>query len=82
MEAVKAKVRVGYTLFPAGQNEYAVRVCIPSMYKSLKVEYVHKHTTLGFDKKARYKEGVPCQSGNLIYNPCRSITIHLFQETL
>ena len=27
-----------------------IYIYMPSMYKSLKVKYVHKHTTLGFDK--------------------------------
>ena len=27
-----------------------IYIYIPSMYKSLKVKYVQKHTTLGFDK--------------------------------
>ena len=50
------------------------------MYKSLKVEYVHKHTTLGFDKKVQIQGGAsPCQSGNP--QPLQ-VTIHHLQETL
>ena len=48
----------GCHCFMQGQNVYAVYIYIPSMYKSLKVKYVHKHTTLGFDKKSRYKVSI------------------------
>ena len=41
------------------------------MYKSLKVEYVHKHTTLGIDKNVQIQGGASLAS-LAIHNPCRS----------
>ena len=61
---------MGYALFHA-RSKCVCCIYHLCMYKSLEVEYVHKHTTLGFDKKVQIQGGGSLAS-LAIHNPCRS----------